>query len=216
MDHIVFDVPEFKNSTARIDFSKPHNFSDVIFIVQGRELHGHRAILSHWSPVFKAMFELDFKERDLKRIPLPGKNYDEMICLFRCIYEPYYHPITIKGNCKVLLTLAQEYQMDGVTKICNDFLMDNLKAIEDSLIYSSPQIAVNCKLVNNLNRKPDPVNFMVLAQQFGLRDLYKAALKICTKMNSQLLQKSKSLSKLNSENLRDLLVRSCREREVYM
>lgn len=50
---------------------------NVILEVEGKQLYVCKKILAEHSPVFKLMFESDFKERRNVRIPLPGKKYKD-------------------------------------------------------------------------------------------------------------------------------------------
>ena len=43
------------------DFREPFLFSDMVLLVEDEKLHCHRAILSLYSPVFKAMFQSRFE-----------------------------------------------------------------------------------------------------------------------------------------------------------
>ena len=69
-------------------FSEPWDESDVILVVEGEQFHVHRVLLSMHSPVFKAMFSSDFKEKDADVIPLSGKKSNEFLDL---LYQVYPH-----------------------------------------------------------------------------------------------------------------------------
>jgi hypothetical protein len=60
--------------------------ADVILEVEGKQLHANRAVLAHYSPVFARMFYSDFKEKDEKVIPLPGKKYEDMALFFNVLW----------------------------------------------------------------------------------------------------------------------------------
>ncbi|KAK3745857.1 hypothetical protein QZH41_013212 [Actinostola sp. cb2023] len=106
-------------------FSSPWHFSDVVLIVEGRKFHVHKCILSISSPVFEAMFTSDFKEKTALEIPLPGKRADEVEALLRLIYFKKKKHVTRK-NFEFLLTLADEYQMGEVKKLCAQFMTKQL------------------------------------------------------------------------------------------
>ena len=57
-----------------VDFEAMWEGSDIVFIVEAKHLHANKILLCMWSPVFKAMFEGDFQEKNATEIPLPGKN----------------------------------------------------------------------------------------------------------------------------------------------
>ena len=61
--------------------------SDTIFIVEEKKFHVHRALLSLMSPVFKAMFSSDFREKDQQEIPLPGKKAEVFLSFLLIIYS---------------------------------------------------------------------------------------------------------------------------------
>ena len=62
--------------------------TDAILEVEGREIHINKQILADSSPVFKNMFESDFKEKHMHKIPLPGKKYEEFEKFVFLIYNP--------------------------------------------------------------------------------------------------------------------------------
>ena len=74
--------------------------SDVILEVEGRQLHANRAVLAHYSPVFRKMFFSDFKEKEVAKVPLPGKSYDQMAKFFNVLYpQSPTSPKLISGKC---------------------------------------------------------------------------------------------------------------------
>lgn len=126
------------------DFSEAWGQSDVILIVEEKQLHVHRVILAMSSPVFSRMFDGDFKEKNAKEIPLPGKNYNEIKEMLLVIYPSSWKPIA-ESNLKFLLALAQEYQMKNLTQKCEDYLMDAL-AKEGSDLMETLLLAQNYAL----------------------------------------------------------------------
>ena len=111
-----------------LDFSKPWKMSDLVLLVEERKLHVHKAILAISSPVFEAMLSSNFKEKNAKEIPLPGKKVEQMEDLLRAIYpyNDYEHAIS-RQNCCSLLELSSEYQMDELKKRCEKFVLDTYK-----------------------------------------------------------------------------------------
>jgi hypothetical protein len=89
-----FTVTKPKTSCVLDD---PDETSDVILEVEGRQLHANRAVLAHFSPVFQRMFYADFKEKEQKVVPLPGKKYDDMAAFFNVLYPP----ATPTSKCEV-------------------------------------------------------------------------------------------------------------------
>lgn len=63
----------------------PH---DVVLEVEGIQLHVYKQVLAEKSPVFERMFKSEFKEKDLKEIPLPGKKFKDIVDFVRSFYDP--------------------------------------------------------------------------------------------------------------------------------
>lgn len=63
----------------------PH---DVILEVEGMQLHVCKQMLADNSPVFERIFKSEFQEKDLKKIPLPGKKFKEVVEFLRSFYDP--------------------------------------------------------------------------------------------------------------------------------
>ena len=103
-------------------FSKPWNQSDVVLIVEGRQFHVHRLILTMISPVFSQMFSSDFKEKDADEVPLPEKKAAEIREMLMVTYPTFNKPVN-DTNLYFLLPLAQEYQMTVLKQRCEDHLL---------------------------------------------------------------------------------------------
>ena len=102
-------------------FSRPWKASSLILAVEGRRFHVHREVLVICSPVFEAMLSSDFKEKNAKEIPLPGKIADEIEQLLEAIYPDRKFSIT-KQNCLPLLRLSTEYQMSPLKADCENYV----------------------------------------------------------------------------------------------
>lgn len=79
------------------NFNIPDELVNVVLVVEEKRLFVHREVLSVWSPVFMAMFSGQFAEREKMEIPLPGKRYDDIIDMLKCIYPPI-SPVTGQFN----------------------------------------------------------------------------------------------------------------------
>lgn len=75
-------------SSQSIDFSTEWQHSDIKFVVEDKPLFASKLILTLWSPVFKAMFENNFKEKNAIEIALPGKKYSDIIELLSVTHPP--------------------------------------------------------------------------------------------------------------------------------
>jgi len=75
-------------SSQNIDFSTQWPHSDITFVVETKPLYASKLILLLWSPVFKAMFENNFKEKNAIEIALPGKKHSDMLELLAVTHPP--------------------------------------------------------------------------------------------------------------------------------
>ena len=75
-----------ESSGERQDFTQPWKFSDVVLVVEGEKLHGHRAVLALCSPVFETMLTSEFQEKEKKEISLPGKKANEVKELLQVLF----------------------------------------------------------------------------------------------------------------------------------
>ena len=110
------------SSMEENSFTKPWNGSDVILVVQDIQLHVHKSILSLQSPVFRAMFNGQFKEATAEQVVLTGKTHKWILQFLRLLY-----PANMIKNGKVvisdenvfeILKLADEYQASNVISQC--------------------------------------------------------------------------------------------------
>ena len=72
---------------AKNIFKDKWDDSDAFFLVEEKKFHVHRALLSLMSPVFKAMFKSDFREKDQQEIPLPGKETKVFLSFLLIVYS---------------------------------------------------------------------------------------------------------------------------------
>lgn len=75
--------------------SEPWDYSDTVLIVEDQRFHVHKSILSMSSPVFRTMFQSNFKEASMTEIPLPNKKADK-IYEFLCMLYPF--PVQLSGE----------------------------------------------------------------------------------------------------------------------
>ncbi|XP_052819522.1 uncharacterized protein LOC128245426 isoform X2 [Mya arenaria] len=113
---------------GRVDvsmFGEKTGIADVNLLVDGQSIPVSRSVLSITSPVFRAMFQGDFKERVQGVIPLPGKNLDDVLTLLKCIYPDIMMTVT-ESVALAVLPLAEEYQMTLLKTKCEDTLLQSI------------------------------------------------------------------------------------------
>ena len=66
----------------------PHDpdVTDFTLIVGDKKFHVIKAVLIDASPVFRSMFTGDFKEKEITKLELPGKDVTTFEFFLRCIY----------------------------------------------------------------------------------------------------------------------------------
>ena len=109
-------------------FSKPWSESDVVLVVEDNEFHVHRYILSLQSPVFKAMFNGNFKDSKQDKIELKD-DYEAMLRFLKLLYptnmlqgyEDYQCKCEIDiddENIFEILKVADKYGARNIIKQC--------------------------------------------------------------------------------------------------
>ncbi len=99
---------------------KTGNFSDVIFVVENKELYAHKAIICARSPVFAGMFSSDCKENNENQVNIhdvPVKVFEELLQFM------YTNQITQVGKYATELLMAADkvnYQ-SNMFQVINSF-----------------------------------------------------------------------------------------------
>ncbi|XP_028396754.1 kelch-like protein 3 [Dendronephthya gigantea] len=103
-------------------FSKPWRRSDAVLVVESKELHVHRYILSLQSPVFEAMFNGNFKDATQERIELKDDDYFAMNEFLKLLYPTIMLGDEIveidDDNIFDILEIADKYTAIDVIKRC--------------------------------------------------------------------------------------------------
>ncbi|XP_053400203.1 uncharacterized protein LOC128557201 [Mercenaria mercenaria] len=117
--------------------------SDLTLIVQQNKIQVHKTVLAVASPVFRTMFESDFKEKDQQEIELQGKKYEDFVEFLSCLY-PNHLKIVTDGNVYKIMPLAAEYQVKVLENRCAQILSETVtnKHTEDANeVYRHIQLA---------------------------------------------------------------------------
>jgi hypothetical protein len=103
-------------------FASPWNDSDLVLVVEDQEIHVHKWILKSQSPVFKAMFDGQFREAGQERIVLSEKNFESMVAFLKALYPSAMFGEGRSGvkneSLLSVLELADEYQCVNLIKQC--------------------------------------------------------------------------------------------------
>ncbi|KAF7260485.1 hypothetical protein EG68_03042 [Paragonimus skrjabini miyazakii] len=153
---------ESKPSTE-FDFDSPFLFSDATLIVQGRSLHCHRAILSIYSPVFRAMFRNRCIENQKNEVVIPGDSFDDVKEILGHMYTPGGLEMTA-DSAQRLLPILHRYQIDSMVNMAERTLAFRL----------TDSTAPMC---------------LKVADMYGLTRLRQAALESCARLDAERLNK---------------------------
>eukprot|EP00794_Sanderia_malayensis_P017621 gene17621-19375_t len=160
-----------KNKSRHCEFWNFTLPSDLVLSVESRELHVHKEILCHHSPVFKVMLESDFLEKKMEKIPLPGKTVSQVLEMLNFIY-PFGHEVNDTTDIYNLLDLSREYQIDKIKTQCEVFL----------------------------KRKPASLDLLITAQEYDLFMVREKCLKYLSSRALAGLQDHPKFEMLSEEN----------------
>lgn len=142
-----------------VDFSSSSPERNVALLVEDRELYVSKEALSLYSPVFRNLFYGHFKEANQSVIPLPEKCYEHILELLKCLFPcPYVKGVSLE-NVKVLLPLAEEYQILDLKRRCEQFLLSTTSRLSTSMDdkFQLETLALACKFrLNKLKEQLVP------------------------------------------------------------
>ncbi|XP_052767413.1 BTB and MATH domain-containing protein 36-like isoform X2 [Mya arenaria] len=90
------EIPEVEDE-LEVDlsvFGGAVGLADVTLVVEGRPIPVVKAVLSLASPVFRIIFQSNFKEKNQVEIRLYGKKFDSFVTFLRCIYPDVEEEVT--------------------------------------------------------------------------------------------------------------------------
>ncbi len=128
------------NTSALSDFTcllDDVDSSDVIFLVEGKPLHGHRCILTARCETFRAMFNSKMREgsKACAEVPMHEVSHAAFKCMMQYIYGG---AVLVPEELAVeLLGLAERFLLDGLKLLCG-FTLARMVAVDTvSRIYQA-------------------------------------------------------------------------------
>lgn len=93
-------------------------FSDVTFVLEGKPIYAHRALLAARSEHFRAMFSSGMKESRDGDVSLPGVQYSTFLALLEYVYTDHaeVEPVDAIG----LFVLADRFMMERLKTVCEE------------------------------------------------------------------------------------------------
>ncbi|CAH1775976.1 unnamed protein product [Owenia fusiformis] len=175
--------------TEKSCFYKPWPGSDIKFVMDdGKQVYASKAVLTIASPVFEAMFNSDFKEKEASQIPLPGKMSKDIVALVEVINPNTLGDIT-ESTVEPLLEFAREYQMEHLTRKCEKFLLGC------SASFQNLYLADEYNLIEEREKNMKSVHRIPMTKLYSYPDFRKLS-KECT--DDIILRKSQIFDSLRT------------------
>ena len=117
------------------EYTNREEFSDITFIVEGKQFHAHKLVLSLLSEKFKAMFTNGMIESKQKVLDIQNISYPVFSSIMHYLYTGDFHfGADTEGQELSLdylfefLRVADEYILEDVKMSCEKHLVDVLNA----------------------------------------------------------------------------------------
>jgi len=112
------------NMALLLDMDKEDSFSDVTFVIDGKQFYAHRSILSVRSPVFRTMFKTNMKEKADGIVNIEDVSKAAFKQLLRFLYTGQCQ--LSEDNAVDMLALADRYDVGQLKLMCEDVLSKKL------------------------------------------------------------------------------------------
>ncbi|XP_065346493.1 RCC1 and BTB domain-containing protein 2-like [Cloeon dipterum] len=107
--------------------------ADVVFVVEGKKIHAHKAILIMQCAVFKTMFQGDWKESHEREQIIEHHSYDVFFAFLKYFYT---NEVDLQPELALeLFALAHFYQMTDLQKECLKIIKRGLTVENAASIY---------------------------------------------------------------------------------
>ncbi|CAF0968664.1 unnamed protein product [Adineta steineri] len=120
------------SNTAEEFFFQSHPFSDLILLVQDKQLYVDKSVLAIGSKVFHKYIQ----DETINSIEIIDVSPNEMIELLRFLY-PQFHCTINNQNVTILLILAYRFEIDFLSSACRTFILFYLSKIEIINMYKN-------------------------------------------------------------------------------
>lgn len=202
-----YDIEETEITYVYNTFVEDNGQSDLTLLIEGRRVPVSKAVLCVASPVFRAMLQTDFKEKDQEEISLPGKRFKDFVEFLNCIYPDKMKHVTGK-TVYGILPLASEYQVSTLQNRCEGILVALVKYVHRTNpkeIFRHIQLSETYKL-KDLNRTS-----ILLASELHFDDIEEANEEYTIEEESMKQLKDFALKRHELDNMDDKKVLSLPE-----
>ncbi|XP_062596226.1 uncharacterized protein LOC134257646 [Saccostrea cucullata] len=178
----------YKGHHNVVYFKEDPELTDIVFIVEDKKIHLTKSILIRASPVFRAMFTSDFKEKNESTVKFPGKKYEDFVLFLRCFYPGEHIKLNDRGLEQVL-PLAREYGMDSLLTSGQKWMLEEVKTRMKDVSF-----IMKC---------------FYLAAEYEFKELYSKMLYRLEDINVSMYANDKYFSMLSPRNKVELLEKCC-------
>ena len=199
------------------NFDKPWKFSDVVLVVDYRELHVHRAVLAVYSPVFEEMFTSKLQGNGEKG------HVDRAVQRFPCRVFEEKLTSQFQGNGKKENSIKipydiRESEMKELLQIIYTYPSVEVKLKEENYHrllelahrYQMKVIVQRCEnfIVTLMNRNRSKKKFieeLVFAQKYNLQNLKHESIKQAQQLTLEELKTGGAYREIHEENLKEIM-----------
>eukprot|EP01102_Stenamoeba_stenopodia_P015961 TRINITY_DN5514_c0_g1_i1.p1 TRINITY_DN5514_c0_g1~~TRINITY_DN5514_c0_g1_i1.p1 ORF type:complete len:157 (+),score=36.25 TRINITY_DN5514_c0_g1_i1:312-782(+) len=122
---IQYESNSIMSSQLKLGFNNTL-FSDIIFEVQGKEFHGHKAILCSRNEYFRALCLGGLAETGKRRLVLKDLEYEPFCQAVRFLYEKQVSIEEIGADIVANVIMARALSIDALVTILEDLLCQNV------------------------------------------------------------------------------------------
>jgi N-acetylneuraminic acid mutarotase len=110
-------------------------FPDITFIVEGKPIYAHKAILAVQCDQFQAMFMSGMKESRESEVVIPNWSYSAFLSMLEFLYTGRVIDFQPKIALD-LLGLADHYTLGGLKRLCENMLIHNVDNENVCMLFS--------------------------------------------------------------------------------
>jgi len=145
-----------------------HNpeFSDVTFIVEGRQIYAHKIILSRRCEHFAAMFRSGMRESHESTIEMPNVSYDVFMLVLEYLYTD---SVKIEVDYAIeFYLLADLYQISRIKEMCILVIKRNLSSENAAKLLQASHDA-HCQILKDICMEYIVVNFDFISKSEDIK-----------------------------------------------
>jgi len=150
-------------------FDSKESFSDVAFVVEGKELYAHRFALAQRCDFFKTMFGSGMKEGSAHvRIPIKDIQYDTFLILLKYLYTDLLN--ISEDNVLEVFRLADMYDLPKLSSHCC-WLMRTFLTAENAVGFLKRADTFHFQAIRNICMDFVVDNFAAVSKMDGFRSM---------------------------------------------